>query len=344
MKQNELGERLEVWDIDLTSSTASGNAASSRIMGLHPDDCERVTAGLRKALESGNDGYEMEYRIVRPDGEVRWILGRGRVVRDAQGKQLRLVGLTTDVTQQRAEVEARLRQAQRMEAVVQVTRGIAHDFNNLLQVIMGNLELLKHRREPYLETVETALNATRNAAALTHRLLAFSRLQPLEPTVLDVNQLIAGLSDRLAHTLGKTIRLETELAADLWSTRTDAPLLETALLNLVVNAREAMPTGGRLSLRTTNVTLQLPVDDLPAGDYVLIEVADTGCGIPREHLAKVFEPFFSTKEGGKGAGLGLSMVQGFVKQSGGQVRIHSRVGNGTSVRVYLPRARAAASQ
>jgi signal transduction histidine kinase len=246
-------------------------------------------------------------------------------------------------TQRRVEAEARLRQAQKMEAVGQLTSGIAHDFNNLLQVIMGNLELIKRRHEPFYQTVEAALQATRAATQLTQRLLAFSRLQPLEPRALEVNRLIVGLSDRMARALGETIRVETGLDAGLWPVHADRNQLETALLNLVVNARDAMGEGGRLAIRTRNLALPAPLDDAPAGDYVLLEVSDTGCGIPEEHLPKVFEPFFTTTESGKGSGLGLAMVYGFVRQCGGHVRLHSRVGKGTSVRLYLPRCGAAPS-
>ena len=268
--------------------------------------------------------------------------GFGTILADMNENELRerleaLERCLETETQRRVELEARLRQAQKMETVGQLTGGVAHDFNNLLQVIMGNLEVLRHRRAPHLETIEAALQATRAAAQLTHRLLAFSRLQPLQAAALEVNQLIVGLSGMMARTLGETIRVETELASALWPTFADRHQLETALLNLVLNARDAMPEGGRLSVRTTNVTLGASLDDAPPGDYVLIEVADTGCGIADEHLPKVFEPFFTTKEPGESSGLGLSMVYGFVKQSGGHVRIHSRAGKGTSVRVYLPR-------
>ncbi|HVL36276.1 MAG TPA: ATP-binding protein [Burkholderiales bacterium] len=386
---------IGVWEIDLTTGLARGTAQYFRIMGLeplagdipidriralrHPEDRERVVAGFQQALDSGVDFYEIEYRIVRPDGELRWIFGRGRVVRDADGRPVRYSGVDLDITERkraeaalaaakealermnrelearvrsrtaeleaegrrRAEAEARLHQAQKMEAVGQLTGGVAHDFNNLLQVIMGNLEIVRRliagQPARTLEgPIEAALAATRNAAQLTHRLLAFSRQQPLEPAVLDVNRLIGDMADMIAHTLGETITVETRLAADLWATFADRNQLESAFLNLVVNARDAMDGGGRLLVRTENVSAA-GGDELPAGDYVALSVADSGSGIAPEHLAKVFDPFFTTKEPGKGSGLGLSMVYGFAQQSGGQVRIASELGRGTTVTMLLPR-------
>jgi signal transduction histidine kinase/ActR/RegA family two-component response regulator len=254
----------------------------------------------------------------------------------------------------RMEAEARLRQAQKMEVVGQLTGGVAHDFNNILQVIMGNLELLKRMlsghtppaqsREAWSAPIENALRASRSAAQLTHRLLAFSRLQPLEPRVLEVNELIADMSHMIRHTLGETIELSTRLAPELWSTLTDRNQLQSAFLNLVVNARDAMPEGGQLVIETQNVefTAAYPgnMDSIAPGRYVLLSVSDTGCGIPRDLLDKVFEPFVTTKDAGKGSGLGLSMVYGFAKQSGGYVKLYSEVGKGTTVKLFLPRSQA----
>jgi PAS domain S-box-containing protein len=393
---------IGVWSIDLTTGRARGTAQFFRIMGLeptteevsmekvralrHPEDRQRVIDGFRQALEDGSDSYEIEYRIVRPDGAVRWIFGRGRVTRDGGGKPVRYSGIDLDITERKAaaealaaakeelermnrmleqrvaertaelaaeaarrvEAEARLHQAQKMEAVGQLTGGIAHDFNNVLQVVIGNLEIARRTCQRQaagdggagvvLASLETAERASRNAKQTVQRLLAFSRMQTLEPTAIDANALIAEMADIIGHTLGETIDVKTALADDAWTVFADRNQLQSALLNLVVNARDAMPDGGRLTIETANAEFAPPLpDDVAAGQYLMLGVSDAGCGIAPEHLAKVFEPFFSTKDTGKGSGLGLSMVYGFVKQSGGQVRIYSEPGIGTTVKMYLPR-------
>jgi PAS domain S-box-containing protein len=391
---------IGVWTIDLTTGLVRATAQFFRIMGLeptndpvrmdvvralrHPEDRDRVVAGFQAALDGGSDAYEIEYRIVRPDGSLRWIFGRGRVVRDAAGTPIRYSGIDLDITDRkhaqaelaaakealerlnaaleqrvkertaelaaevarRADAESRLMQAQKMEAVGQLTGGIAHDFNNILQVIVGNLEIARRlvqrppsdeARDTMVKSIEAAQRAARNAAQTVHRLLAFSRLQPLSPTAHDANALIAEMADMIARTLGETIEVRTSLASDLWPVYADRHQLQTVLLNLVVNARDAMPAGGRLDIDTANVELDAAAAPDAPGDYVMLRVADSGSGIAPEHLSKVFDPFFSTKEPGKGSGLGLSMVYGFVRQSGGQVRIESEPGAGTAVIMYLPR-------
>jgi len=402
---------IGVWSIDLATGRVRATAQFFRIMGLeptcdpvpietiralrHPDDRERVLAGFREALHNGTDAYEIEYRILRPDGELRWIFGRGRIVRDADGAAVRYSGVDLDITERkaaeaalaaakeelermnlaledrvrertaalaaeaerRAEAEARYQQAQKMEAVGQLTGGIAHDFNNILQVILGNLEIARlalqsdpgsldsgvaHQR--LLGALERAHRSSASAQQLVQRLLAFGRKQTLAPTVIDANALIAGMTDMVRRTLGETIVVSTRLSEGLWPTFADVNQLESAVLNLVVNARHAMPDGGRLLLETANVELPAsPGEGIVAGPYVMLAVSDTGCGIPREILSRVFEPFFSTKASGEGSGLGLSMVFGFVKQSGGHVRMSSEVGVGTTVRIYLPRSEAPAA-
>jgi PAS domain S-box-containing protein len=243
------------------------------------------------------------------------------------------------------EMEERLRQSQKMEAVGQLTGGIAHDFNNLLTVIIGNLDLLARRatsRESELARLaESALRGANRAATLTQRLLAFSRRQPLDPRIIDLNKLVTGMSDLLRRTLGETIAVETVLAAGLWRSRADPNQLENALLNLVINARDAMPGGGRLTIETGNAMLDetyaASEGDVRAGQYVMLAVSDTGAGMSAEIVGKAFEPFFTTKAIGEGSGLGLSMVYGFVKQSNGHVKIYSEPGAGTTVKIYLPR-------
>jgi len=244
----------------------------------------------------------------------------------------------------RSKVEEQLRQIQKMEAVGQLTGGIAHDFNNMLAVISGALNLLQRKRArgetDFDRFIDAAMEGAQRAATLTQRLLAFSRQQPLAPEPLVVNRLVASMSELLTRTLGEHIKVETVLAAGLWQVRADPAQLENAVLNLAVNARDAMPEGGQLTIETQNAF----VDDafaaeyaLAAGQYVLLAVADSGSGMTPEVIAKAFDPFFTTKGVGKGTGLGLSQVYGFVRQSGGHVKIYSEIGVGTTVKIYLPR-------
>jgi PAS domain S-box-containing protein len=256
-----------------------------------------------------------------------------------------------DEVQERMKVEAALRQAQKMEAIGQLTGGVAHDFNNLLTVIIGGLETIERQLEklpdgPEIARMRRARNmavqAANRSATLTARLLAFSRRMPLDPKPIDANRLVGGLADLLQRTLGETIALETIAAAGLWRAQADPGELENALVNLAVNARDAMPKGGRLTIETGNASLDEAYvsamnEPVQPGQYVLIAVSDTGTGMDKETLDRVFEPFFTTKEVGKGTGLGLSQVYGFVRQTGGHIRIYSELGHGTTVKIYLPR-------
>ena len=245
---------------------------------------------------------------------------------------------------ERERVEGVLRQAQKMEAMGQLTGGIAHDFNNLLQVIMGNLEVLQRRKlvtsDDAARMIASARRGAERAATLTQRLLAFARRQPLDPKPFDVNKLVNGMSELLHRTLGEAIRIETVQAGGIWRVHADANQLENALLNLAVNARDAMDSGGKLTIETANVLLDeryADANEIPAGQYVMIAVSDTGQGMTGEVAAKAFEPFFTTKDVGKGSGLGLSQVYGFIKQSGGHAKIYSEPGQGTTIKLYLPR-------
>jgi signal transduction histidine kinase/ActR/RegA family two-component response regulator len=250
-----------------------------------------------------------------------------------------------DEVRRREVAEEALRQSQKMEAVGRLTGGIAHDFNNHLTVISSNIELLQRRLPPDSSALsrltEAAMAGVQRAATLTHRLLAFARQQPLEPEPLDVSRLVSTLSDLLRRTLGEHIAIETVLAGGLWQTRVDANQLENVLLNLAVNSRDAMPAGGKLTIETTNAYLDEAYAashaEVTAGQYVMLAVTDTGSGMTPEVIAKVFEPFFTTKPLGQGTGLGLSMIYGFVKQSGGHVAIYSEPDAGSTVKVYLPR-------
>lgn len=248
---------------------------------------------------------------------------------------------------ERKRLEEMLRQSQKMEAVGQLTGGLAHDFNNLLTVIIGNLDLLEEELRANAtaqELARLALKASLSGAKLTHQLLAFSRHQTLQTKTFDLNQLVVDTTDLLRRTLGEAIEVEMSLSRDLWSALADSTQLESALANLAVNARDAMPEGGRLTIETANKCLDVDYAatnvEVTPGDYVMLAVSDTGTGIAPEILGKVFDPYFTTKGVGKGTGLGLSMVYGFAKQSGGHVKIYSEIGHGTTVRLYLPRGSA----
>ncbi|GAN77020.1 PAS domain S-box protein [Acidisphaera rubrifaciens] len=335
---------------------------------FHPDDRERAWSTWRACLDTGAP-YHIEYRLRHRTGVYRWVIGRAQCVRDAAGRITRWYGTCTDIHDrkmaeaalqdlnetleariaaaiaERQTVEEALRQAQKMEAVGQLTGGVAHDFNNLLQIVVGNLEMLQRNLPPeqprLRRATEAAMTGARRAATLTQRLLAFSRRQPLEPKPINANTLVSGMAELLARTLGETISLETVQGAGLWRVEADPNQLESAILNLAVNARDAMPDGGRLTIETTNTHLDRAYAadhaEVQPGQYVLISVSDTGIGMDRETVGRVFEPFFTTKEVGRGTGLGLSMVYGFVKQSGGHVKIYSEPGEGTTVKIYLPR-------
>jgi signal transduction histidine kinase/CheY-like chemotaxis protein len=252
--------------------------------------------------------------------------------------------------EQRERVEDELRQSHKMEAVGQLTGGLAHDFNNLLAAILGSLELMRTRategRTAELERyIEAAMVSTKRAATLTHRLLAFSRRQMLDPAPIDVNRLVAGMEDLFRRTVGPGIQLETNLAVELWPTLCDRNQLESALLNLVLNARDAMPDGGRLLIETANTVFpgshekprEPPLRHMPAGECVALFVTDTGTGMAPDVMARAFDPFYTTKPMGQGTGLGLSMIYGFVEQSGGHALLRSEKGKGTTVAIYLPR-------
>ncbi|MGZ3305666.1 MAG: PAS domain S-box protein [Asticcacaulis sp.] len=313
-----------------------------------PEDAEAARDALTAALSEQNQtGFEV--RLVHTDGTPRWISWRTAREGDlvyAYGRDI-----TAEKEQALAlrQAEAALRQAQKMEAVGQLTGGIAHDFNNMLAVVMGSLDLLNRRigaedvRAKH--HIEAAIEGAKRAASLTQRLLAFSRQQPLRPETLDINRLVAGMSDLLRHSIGADIRLETVLGGGLWPAHVDPNQLESVILNLGVNSRDAMPGGGRLTIETQNAYLDSRYSTahlgVPPGQYVLIAISDTGTGMTPEVAAKAFDPFFTTKDVGKGTGLGLSQVYGFVKQSGGHIKIYSEVGLGTTVKIYLPRAVAA---
>ncbi len=311
-----------------------------------PADLPVMTAALRELAAAPGTPRLFELRLKTSDGSSRTIAWSAV----AADNFIQAVG--RDVTAEReaeealAQAEDALRQSQKMEAIGQLTGGIAHDFNNMLTGIIGAMDILKRRiaAKRYDDTerfMAAAVASANRAAALTHRLLAFSRRQPLDPQPLDINRLVEGMADLLRRSLGEQVQLDIALGEGAWPAVTDANQLENALLNLAINGRDAMPGGGRLTIETSSVRIPRPAagtkTDLEPGDYTVVCVADTGIGMSRETLAKAFDPFFTTKPIGQGTGLGLSMVYGFAKQSNGHVRIESEVGRGTKVRLYLPR-------
>ncbi|MGE0260089.1 MAG: PAS domain-containing protein [Alphaproteobacteria bacterium] len=338
-----------------------------------PETLPAVLEGWRHSIATG-EPFEMVFPLRRADGVFHPFLTRVVPVRSDDGRVTRWFGTNTDITDQReaeetlrrlnevlenrvaAEVgkrmaaEEALRQSQKMEAIGQLTGGIAHDFNNILHVILGNLDALRRlaatdperfAKEGFDRFVASAVRGAERAATLTQRLLAFGRRQALNPAPIDVNRLVASLSDLLRRLLGETIGVETVLGGGLWRTVADANQLENALLNLAVNARDAMPAGGKLTIETANTHLDEAYAaahrEVEAGQYVMVAVSDTGAGMTRAVMEKAFEPFFTTKAIGQGTGLGLSQVYGFVKQSGGHLKLYSEPGEGTTVKLYLPR-------
>ncbi|KPZ05752.1 Sensory box sensor histidine kinase/response regulator [Pseudomonas tremae] len=345
------------------------------IATVHPEDRPGLIEAINAVITEGSL-YAHQYRVRRADGIYYWIEANGRVDRAEDGTPLSFPGVLINVDERRTvaaerdrataalrslndtleqrvaarttelmQAEEKLRQSQKMEAVGQLTGGLAHDFNNLLAGISGALELMSTRIEQGRwsdvdKYIVTAQGAAKRAAALTHRLLAFSRRQTLDPQPTDVNRLMKGMTDLIQRTVGPSILVETIGTPGLWPTLVDASQLENALLNLCINARDAMPDGGRITIDASNRWVEdgaTQVHDLPEGQYLSLCVTDTGTGMTPEVMAKAFDPFFTTKPIGQGTGLGLSMIYGFANQSGGQVRIQSEVGKGTSIFIYLPR-------
>jgi PAS domain S-box-containing protein len=314
----------------------------SWIEAIHPDDRERVShAAFTNQTAPGT--YDEEYRIVRPDGTIRWVRDRAFPVRDRHGRVVRVAGVAEDVTERR-QLEVQLRQAQKMEAIGQLAGGVAHDFNNLLTVINGCSELLLDAvgdRADQRELLGEIKKAGERSASLTRQLLAFSRQHVLAPTILDVNEVVDDTEKMLRRLIGEDVELKTVLQRPLSSVKADRGQLEQVLLNLAVNARDAMPHGGELTIETGDVDL---TEDFAAsrpglapGRHVALAVTDSGVGMSEEIKRHLFEPFFTTKDPGRGTGLGLAVVHGFVKQSGGCVEVSSEPGAGTCFTIYLPR-------
>jgi PAS domain S-box-containing protein len=353
---------------ELTGQTPETGLGFGWLDAAHPDDRPAVERSFAEA-NATHAAFSLEYRLRGRDGDYRWAIDAAAPWFDNKGAFLGYIGSVIDITDRkeaeearrqlneelaqrvadalaaRDEVEAQLRHAQKLEAVGRLTGGVAHDFNNLLQVIGGNLQLLGrdlagHGRAE--ERLKNALAAVGRGAKLASQLLAFGRRQPLAPKVVNLGRLIRNMDDMLRRALGEGIEIECVIGGGLWNTHIDAGQLENALLNLAINARDAMQGHGRLTIEAGNSFLDDGYaerhDGIEPGQYVMVAVSDTGCGIPPEQLERVFEPFFTTKDEGQGTGLGLSMVYGFVKQSGGHVKLYSEPGHGTTVRLYLPRS------
>lgn len=351
------------WDSNFRVKSWSGQAEDvfgwqeSELVGKHPsdwhfmhkDDAAAVSEVMDRLLGGSVPRNISKNRNYTRDGRILHCEWYNSILTDDAGEVVSVLSLVQDVTA-RIAMEEQLRQLQKMEAIGQLTGGVAHDFNNLLTVILGNGELLEEALEdqPNLaELADTVVNAARKGADLTHQLLAFARQQPLKPQPIDVNVLLENIRNILDRTIGEQIDLTLDLHSDLPPALVDASQLESAILNLCLNARDAMAGSGHLTIESSRTHLDQDYADrhteVSPGGYVLIAISDTGAGIPQEHLEKVFEPFFTTKGGGKGSGLGLSMVFGFVKQSQGHIKVYSEVGEGTTVRMYLPPADEGAS-
>jgi len=339
------------------------------LAAVYFEDQPRMQSALQRSLDTGVD-LIIEYRNIWPDGSLNWVDVRARATRGKNGLVGSLAGVTSDITERKQaesqlrrlnetleqQVEERtsqlrhkeeiLRQSQKMEAVGQLTGGIAHDFNNMLTGIIGSLELIRRRLargrvEDLNGLIDLGVTSANRAAALTHRLLAFSRRQSLDSKPVEMNHLVNAMDELLQRSVNESIHLQLRLAHDLWTAEADPNQLESALLNLVLNARDAMPDGGTLVVETFNQQLDRSFtnahENLLPGDYVVLSVSDNGCGMPETVISRAFDPFFTTKPIGQGTGLGLSMIYGFSKQSHGHVLIKSEVGVGTTVQLFLPR-------
>jgi two-component system, cell cycle sensor histidine kinase and response regulator CckA len=348
-----------VWDLDYATRLARWSEIMEAQFGLepgtfggtfeafielvHPDDRESVVASVQNAKKSGAD-FSYEHRTTWPDGTLHWLRGAGRILLGPQGEALRGVGIYEDITARRT-LEAQNEQLQKMEAVGRLAGGVAHDFNNLLTVILGFCELLLtdlDADDPRHADIAEIQRAGARGAGLTRQLLAFSRKQIIEPTLLDLNVVVAGMQAMLGRLIGEDVKVVVTLHPNLALVTADRGQVEQVVMNLAVNARDAMPTGGTLTIETDNVELDEHYAaahlDATAGSYVRLTVTDTGIGMTPEVQARLFEPFFTTKETGKGTGLGMATVYGIVMRSGGNVGVYSEPDKGTAFKVYFPRA------
>ena len=347
-----------IFMLDLDGHVRTWNTGAERIKGYRPDEIigqsfsvfytpEDRAAGIpEKALGIARERgkFEAEAWRIRKDGTRFFASVVLDALKDERGKLIGFAKITRDMTEKRA-MQEQLAQSQKMEVIGQLTGGVAHDFNNLLTVVIGNLDIIALETEDAerrRQAIQRAMHGAQRAATLTQQLLAFSRRQPLNPTATDINKLVITTSELLRPLLGESIAMETVLGGGTWFAEVDAHQLENALVNLAVNARDAMPGGGKLTIETANAYLddhypELGNVDVVPGQYVMICVTDSGTGMTKDVLEHAFDPFYTTKPTGQGTGLGLSQVYGFIKQSGGHVKIYTEVGQGTTVKIYLPR-------
>lgn len=356
---------LGSWEWDIVANTVTWSDETRRLYAFAPEDSgcsmeeswKRVHPGdrtkVQEALDQSvrkNQPFNCEHRVVWPDGTERVMQGRAEVILNGSGQAVKMIGTTQDVTENRQAAEAlrrseeQLRQSQKMEAVGRLAGGVAHDFNNLLTVIGGYCAVLQRRISPDdpLQKIASEIgHASDRAAGLTHQLLALSRKQVLQPRILDLNEVVTGMGKMLQRLIGENIELRTAFDHSLGSIKADPGQIEQVILNMAVNARDAMPHGGKLTISTSNVTLDqkttLRNRGLDVGDYVMLAISDSGAGMTEEVKAHLFEPFFTTKDVDKGTGLGLATCYGIISQSGGDVRVYSELNHGTTFKVYLPR-------
>jgi PAS domain S-box-containing protein len=332
-------EALKYDPDDFRATLASSGIASL----VHPDDVESYRTELDRHLDEPEIPFQHEHRFLMGTGEYRWFHALGKCVVDPFGAPKRSVGLLTDISD-RKQLEDSLFAAQRLEAIGQLTGGIAHDFNNLLTVVQGNAELLEIIDDPDHELAGQIIKAAKRGSELTRHLLAFSRKQTLLPRSVDLFELVSTISGTLQRVLGEEIVVTTQLPENIWAIHADPPQVESAILNVAINARDAMPQGGKLVIECRNKDITSGDDPsnnetaLQVGQYVEIMIRDSGIGMPESNLERAFEPFFTTKEVGQGSGLGLSMVFGFARQSGGDATIKSKLGEGTKISIFLPRS------
>jgi signal transduction histidine kinase/CheY-like chemotaxis protein len=357
--------RIGVWESHISSRSIRCSASMHLLhrlpQGLLPETCDEFLNSVHDddremvgALLNGssmiNDEFDVEYRANGPGGSLHWMQSKGRLIRGLEGEPVSVLGVSIDITERR-RLEAQFRQSHKMEAIGQLAGGIAHDFNNILTAIIGygGLLLIELDGKSELQSdVGSILKAAESAAKMTHQLLAFSRGQVLRPEVIDVNAVIADTEKLLTRLIGPRIAFVTELASDIHPVKVDAAQLQQVLMNLAINARDAMPRGGKLSIASSNVLLdeayRADHAEVAPGEHVMIMVSDTGDGMDAETQARLFEPFFTTKAPGEGTGLGLATVYGIVKQSGGHIFVYSEPGHGTTFRVYFPAANDSAAE
>ena len=337
-------EMYHIWGMDPSHGPPNRDDYYANIP---PADAEALRRRGAAAVATG-ETFELEHRIIRPNGDVRWIYGTGKVIVNDRKVPVRVVGTAQDVTERR-QLEEQLRHSQKMEAVGRLAGGVAHDFNNILTAIFSFTEFAlegMHPAEPPYTDLHEVLKAAERAKELTGQLLAFSRRRTVTPRVLNVNTVVSTVEKMLRRVLGEDVQYESRLADDLWSSTVDPAALEQVIVNLAVNARDAMPLGGKLTIETRNVELDRTAgaargEVVEPGEYVVIQVADTGTGMDHDTQAQIFEPFFTTKELGQGTGLGLSTCYGIVKQANGYIWVYSEPDHGATFKIYLPRTRGA---